>query len=65
MSSPLIAFLCHCAQQFGIDQGTEMCRRILEAGDVHGLHMYTLNMERSAVAILENLGLINDKVCGQ
>jgi Methylenetetrahydrofolate reductase len=52
-------------QKFGIDQGTAMCKRILESGNVHGLHMYTLNMERSAVAILENLGLINDQVCWQ
>ncbi len=39
-----------------------MCKLILESGLVSGLHMYTLNMERSAVAILENLGLVNDKV---
>lgn len=49
-------------QKYGIDQGTAMCKRILESGDVPGLHMYTLNMERSAVAILENLGLINEQV---
>jgi methylenetetrahydrofolate reductase (NADPH) len=49
-------------QRFGIDQGTAMCRRILESGNVHGLHMYTLNQERGAVAILENLGLINEQV---
>jgi Methylenetetrahydrofolate reductase len=52
-------------QKFGIDQGTAMCKRILESGDVHGLHMYTLNMERSAIAILENLGLINEQVSWQ
>ena len=53
------------SQKFGIDQGTAMCKRILESGDVHGLHMYTLNMERSAIAILENLGLINEQVSYQ
>lgn len=52
-------------QKFGIDQGTAMCQRILETGDMHGLHMYTLNMEASAVAILENLGLINEQVSCQ
>ena len=45
-------------KNFGIDLGTRMCKRILESG-TPGLHMYTLNTERSAVAILENLGLIN------
>eukprot|EP00891_Asterochloris_glomerata_P001320 jgi/Astpho2/1320/e_gw1.00024.9.1_t len=45
-------------KQFGIDLGTQMCRRILDSG-VPGLHMYTLNTEVSSVSILENLGLIN------
>ena len=45
-------------KNFGIDLGTKMCKRMLEAG-TPGLHMYTLNTERSSVAILENLGLIN------
>lgn len=45
-------------KNFGIDLGTRMCRRILDSG-CPGLHMYTLNTERSSVAILENLGLIN------
>ena len=50
-------------KQYGIHLGTEMCKRILDSG-VPGLHMYTLNLERSAVAILENLGLINkSRVC--
>jgi hypothetical protein len=35
-----------------------MCRKMLDAG-IMGIHMYTLNLERSAVAILEALGLIN------
>ena len=45
-------------KNFGIDLGTKMCKRMLESG-TPGLHMYTLNTERSAVTILENLGLIN------
>ena len=50
-------------KQFGIDLGTQMCRRILDSG-VPGLHMYTLNTEVSSVSILENLGLINKaQVC--
>lgn len=48
-------------KQFGIEQATGMCRRILESGEVPGLHMYTLNQERSSVAILESLGLLSKK----
>ncbi|KAK9806544.1 hypothetical protein WJX73_009540 [Symbiochloris irregularis] len=45
-------------KNLGIDLGTAMCKRLLDAG-APGLHMYTLNLERSAVSILENLGLIS------
>ena len=34
------------------------CRKMLDAG-TPGLHMYTLNLERGAVSILEKLGLID------
>lgn len=44
-------------KKLGIQLGTQMCRRLLDSG-APGLHMYTLNLERSALAILENLGLI-------
>lgn len=46
-------------RKFGIDLGTEMCRKILAHG-INTLHMYTLNMDKSALAILQNLGLINE-----
>ena len=39
-----------------------MCRRILDSGLSPGLHLYTLNMERAGIAILENLGLLGDQV---
>lgn len=42
---------------YGISMGTMMCQRLLAAG-VPGLHMYTLNLDRSAVSILRNVGLI-------
>lgn len=42
---------------YGISLGTMMCQRLLDGG-APGIHMYTLNLERSAVAILENVGLI-------
>lgn len=42
---------------YGVSLGTMMCQQLLQAG-VPGLHMYTLNLERSAVSILKNVGLI-------
>lgn len=45
-------------KNFGIDLGVRMCRQLLDAG-TPGLHMYTLNLEKSALAILERLGLID------
>ncbi|CAA2954613.1 probable methylenetetrahydrofolate reductase [Olea europaea subsp. europaea] len=42
---------------YGIHLGTEMCKKILASG-IKTLHLYTLNMEKSALAILMNLGLI-------
>ncbi|KAI4295291.1 hypothetical protein L6164_035352 [Bauhinia variegata] len=44
---------------YGIHLGTEMCRKILAHG-IKTLHLYTLNMEKSALAILTNLGLIEE-----
>ncbi|KAB2595724.1 methylenetetrahydrofolate reductase [Pyrus ussuriensis x Pyrus communis] len=36
---------------YGIHLGTEMCKKILAHG-IMTLHLYTLNMEKSALAIL-------------
>ncbi|PIA59759.1 hypothetical protein AQUCO_00400570v1 [Aquilegia coerulea] len=46
-------------KKFGIDFGTEMCKKILAHG-IKQLHLYTLNMDKSALAILQNLGLIDE-----
>ncbi len=42
---------------YGISLGTMMCERLLAAG-APGLHMYTLNLDKSAVAILRHVKLI-------
>lgn len=42
---------------YGIHLGTEMCKKILASG-IKTLHLYTLNMEKSALAILM-VGLVN------
>ncbi|KAF3792910.1 putative methylenetetrahydrofolate reductase [Nymphaea thermarum] len=44
---------------YGIHLGTEMCQKILAHG-IKTVHLYTLNMEKSALAILMNLGLIDE-----
>ncbi|KAM7266338.1 hypothetical protein ACFE04_004235 [Oxalis oulophora] len=46
-------------RNYGIHIGTEMCKKILAHG-IKTLHFYTLNMEISAIAILLNLGLIQE-----
>ncbi|KAG2491425.1 hypothetical protein HYH03_010213 [Edaphochlamys debaryana] len=45
-------------KNFGIDLGVKMCRQLLDAG-TPGVHLYTLNLERSALAILERLGMVD------
>ncbi|KAL6222075.1 hypothetical protein ACLB2K_005467 [Fragaria x ananassa] len=44
---------------YGIHLATEMCNKILAHG-IRTLHLYTMNMEKSALAILMNLGLIEE-----
>ncbi|KAJ7947419.1 Methylenetetrahydrofolate reductase [Quillaja saponaria] len=46
-------------KSYGIHLGTEMCKKILAHG-IKTLHLYTLNMEKSALGILMNLGLIEE-----
>lgn len=36
---------------YGVHLGTEMCKKILASG-IRTLHLYTLNMEKSALGIL-------------
>ena len=45
---------------FGIDQGAEMCEKLIKEG-VPGLHFYTLNLEHSVKEILFSIGLTSDK----
>lgn len=45
--------------EYGIQMGTEMCKKILAHG-IKTLHFYTINRDRSALAILRNLGLISE-----
>ena len=42
---------------YGIHLGAQMCRRLLDAG-TPGLHMYSLNLEKSVLGILKAVGLV-------
>ena len=44
------------AQAYGVELATEMCRKCLAAG-APGVHLYTLNQDAAAAAILKNLGV--------
>lgn len=45
-------------KQFGIDLGVDMCKRILASGLSPGVHFYSLNLEKSVMAIIDGLDLI-------
>jgi len=45
-------------QQYGVELGIEMCKKIILSGVSPGLHFYTLNKEKITRAILEGLQLV-------
>merc|ERR1719174_39567 len=45
-------------KEYGIELAVQMCRELM-AGGCPGLHLYTLNLEKSATAICEKLGLVD------
>ena len=48
---------------FGIEQGVKMCKQLLDAEletPIRGCHIYTLNLEKTAVGIVKGLGLYSD-----
>ena len=44
-------------RSYGIHQAVEMCRVLLDSGEVPGLHFYTLNREVATTEVLRQLGL--------
>ena len=46
---------------YGVQMGYEMCKKIMDSGKCNGLHMYSLNLERSVIGILERLGMVDTK----
>lgn len=43
-------------RELGIELGTQMCKELMDGG-IKGLHLYTLNLEKVTLGILEQLGL--------
>ncbi|XP_060062455.1 methylenetetrahydrofolate reductase (NADPH)-like [Ylistrum balloti] len=44
-------------RNYGVEQAVQMCRDLLNSGDVYGLHIYTLNREVATIEILKRLGM--------
>ena len=42
---------------YGVTQCTQMCRELLEAGCIQGFHFYTLNLEKSVMSVMKELGI--------
>uniref|UniRef100_A0A8C9V2L9 Methylenetetrahydrofolate reductase (NADPH) n=1 Tax=Scleropages formosus TaxID=113540 RepID=A0A8C9V2L9_SCLFO len=47
-------------RNYGIQQAVDMCKVLLQSGDVPGLHFYTLNREVATMEVLKQLGLWNE-----
>jgi methylenetetrahydrofolate reductase (NADPH) len=45
-------------RKFGIDFGVKMCNE-LRANGIKFLHFYTMNLERSVIDIIKDLGIID------
>merc|ERR1719465_12779 len=50
----------NAVKEYGIELAVQMCRELM-AGGAPGLHLYTLNLEKSATAICEKLGLVEQQ----
>merc|ERR1719305_202843 len=48
-------------KEYGIELAVQMSRELM-AGGCPGLHLYTLNLEKSATAICEKLGLVDESI---
>merc|ERR1719353_1630641 len=48
-------------KEYGIELAVQMSRELMDGG-CPGLHLYTLNLEKTATAICEKLGLVNESL---
>lgn len=54
----MLAAFDYFVQNYGIQLGINMCQELITNG-VPGVHMYTLNLEKASVAILEGVGIVD------
>lgn len=47
-------------REVGTQLMVEVCEKLLKSGYVNHLHMYTMNLEKASLMILERLGLLSD-----
>lgn len=45
-------------RKVGIKLVADMCRKLLASGEIHGLHFYTMNLEKGTRLLLEELNLV-------
>jgi methylenetetrahydrofolate reductase (NADPH) len=51
----------NAVKEYGIELAVQMSRELMDGG-CPGLHLYTLNLEKSATAICEKLGLVDESL---
>jgi len=51
----------NAVKEYGIELAVQMSKELMEGG-CPGLHLYTLNLEKSATAICEKLGLVDESL---
>merc|ERR1712228_417403 len=50
-------------KQYGIELGAQICQKLLDSNlGINTIHFYTLNLEKSVLAIMEKLGLRKTEV---
>ena len=53
----MLAALDEQERNYSIELGAEMCKELMDGG-IKGLHLYTLNLEKVTLGILEKLGMM-------
>lgn len=48
----------YAVRELGCELVAELCRRLIDSGHVNHLHLYTMNLERASIMLLEKLNLI-------
>ncbi|CDO95766.1 unnamed protein product [Kluyveromyces dobzhanskii CBS 2104] len=52
-------------REVGTNLMVELCQKLLDSGYVNHLHLYTMNLEKASLMILERLGLLKSGIVGK